>query len=55
MLDSESNYGAHWPERRSAGIDRAHAKDDRAASHADRIAMTEGDDENDDEHDTDET
>jgi uncharacterized protein (DUF3084 family) len=47
MLTSGSNYGAHWPERRNAGIDRAHAKDDRTASHADRIAMTETDDEHD--------
>lgn len=51
MLNLESGYGAHWPERRNAGIDRAHAKGDRMASHADRIAMTESDDE----YDTDET
>jgi hypothetical protein len=51
MLNSETRYGAHWPERRSAGLDRAHAKGDRAASHADRIAMTEGDNN----HDTHET
>jgi uncharacterized protein (DUF3084 family) len=51
MLNSEIDYGAHWPERRNAGIDRAHAKDDRTASHADRVAMTEGNDK----HDCDET
>lgn len=43
MLDLESKYGAHWPERRNAGLDRGHAKDDRTASHDDRIALTEGD------------
>ena len=43
MLDPESKYGAHWPERRNAGLDRGHAKDDRTASHDDRIALTEGD------------
>ena len=51
MLDPESKYGAHWPERRNAGLDRGHAKDDRTASHDDRIALTEGDVE----HDTDGT
>ena len=51
MLDPESKYGAHWPERRNAGLDRGHAKDDRTASHDDRIALTEGDVE----HDTDRT
>jgi hypothetical protein len=51
MLDPESEYGAHWPERRNAGLDRGHAKDDRTASHDDRIALTDGDVE----HDTDRT
>jgi hypothetical protein len=51
MLDPESKYGTHWPERRNAGLDRGHAKDDRTASHDDRIALTEGDVE----HDTDGT
>jgi hypothetical protein len=42
MLDPESKYGAHWPERRNAGLDRGHAKDDRTASHDDRIALIDG-------------
>jgi uncharacterized protein (DUF3084 family) len=49
LLNSTSDYGAHWPERRNAGIDRAHAKDDRSASHADRAALTEGGDQEKDE------
>jgi uncharacterized protein (DUF3084 family) len=51
MLDPESKYGAHWAERRNAGLDRGHAKNDRTASHGDRVALTE----NDVEHDTNET
>jgi hypothetical protein len=43
MLDPEGGYGAHWPERRNAGLDRGHAKDDRTASHGDRVALTEND------------
>jgi uncharacterized protein (DUF3084 family) len=35
-------YGGDWPERRNASLDRGHAKDDRTASHGDRIALTEG-------------
>jgi hypothetical protein len=45
MLKVQGDYGTHWPERRNAGSDRAHSKDDRKASHADRIALT-GDDQN---------
>ncbi|MDX6229102.1 MAG: hypothetical protein QOI76_2492 [Frankiales bacterium] len=45
MLNPESVYGTHWPERKNAGMDRAHAQGDREASHGDRIAMTEGDGE----------
>ena len=47
MLDTESEYGAHWPERRNASLDRGHAKDDRRASHEDRLALTENDAEQD--------
>ena len=35
------SYGEHWPERRDAALGREHAKDDRMASHGDRIALTE--------------
>jgi hypothetical protein len=35
-------YGDRWPERRSAGLDRSDAEGDRTASHADRVALTEG-------------
>lgn len=45
MMDPNSDYGAHWPERRNAGLDRGHAKDDRRASRGDRVALTEGGDE----------
>lgn len=45
MLNVQGDYGAHWPERRNAGSDRAHAKDDRNASHADRIALTAKDED----------
>jgi hypothetical protein len=47
MLDQESDFGAHWPERRQAAGDREHAKDDRTASRDDRITLTEGDEEPD--------
>jgi hypothetical protein len=43
MLDSTSDYGAHWPERRHAHLDRAHAKGDRTASRDDRNALAGGD------------
>lgn len=43
MTNPRSEYGAHWPERRRAGLDRGRAKDDRQASRDDRIALTEGD------------
>ena len=36
-----ASYGQHWPERRDAALGREHAKDDRTASHGDRIALTE--------------
>jgi len=39
----EHGYGADWPERRNAGLDRGHAKGDRKASRDDRIALSEGD------------
>jgi hypothetical protein len=35
-------YGDDWPERRAAGLDREFSKDDRQASHVDRITLTEG-------------
>jgi hypothetical protein len=38
-------YGGDWPERRAAGLDRMHSKEDRAASHDDRIQLTEGPEE----------
>lgn len=38
-------YGDDWPQRRNAGLDRAHAKGDRAASHDDRVLLTEGRDD----------
>ena len=34
-------YGDDWPQGRNAGLDRAHAKNDRAASHGDRVLLTE--------------
>jgi hypothetical protein len=37
-----TGYGKGRPERRHAGVDRAHSKDDRKASHDDRIHLTEG-------------
>ena len=43
----EGDYGYDWPERRSAAVDREHSKDDRAASHDDRIHLTEGSDPDD--------
>ena len=36
-----ASYGERWPERRDAALGREHAKDDRTASHGDRIALTE--------------
>lgn len=44
LLDplGERAYGSDWPERRNAGLDREHAKEDRTASHADRVGLTEG-------------
>lgn len=39
----EYGYGGDWPERRNAALDRGHAKDDRTASHDDRIALIEDD------------
>jgi hypothetical protein len=47
MLNPDIQYGAHWPERRNAGLDRGHAKNDRTASHGDRLALTEDDIEHD--------
>lgn len=47
MVNPDSAYGTHWPERRNAGLDRGHAKDDRTASHSDRVALTERDDDSD--------
>lgn len=37
----KSVYGEDWPDRRAAAIGREHAKGDRAASHDDRVALTE--------------
>lgn len=48
LVDPTSDYVAHWPERRNAGLDRGHAKDDRTASHGDRVALTEGSDDDTD-------
>jgi uncharacterized protein (DUF3084 family) len=47
LMDPTSDYGADWPERRNAHLDRAHAYGDRVASHHDRIALTKGDQEPD--------
>lgn len=41
--EDEYGYGGDWPERRNANLDRGHAKDDRKASHNDRLALTEDD------------
>ena len=43
LLDPTSDYGAHWPKRRNAQLDRTHAKGDRTASRDDRNALTEED------------
>jgi uncharacterized protein (DUF3084 family) len=43
MLDPTSEYGAHWPERRHAHLDRVHAQGDRRASRQDLNTVTEGD------------
>jgi hypothetical protein len=40
-LNREHGYGGDWPERRNAALDRAQAKQDRASSHDDRLALTE--------------
>ena len=48
MLDADdAHYGDDWPERRNAGQDRWSSKGDRAASHDDRIQLTEGPDADD--------
>jgi hypothetical protein len=47
VMDRDSTYGDHWPERRNAALDREHAKDDRTASRDDRAALTEDDDDPD--------
>ena len=39
MLDVVGTYGDRWPERRAAVLDRQHARDDRAASREDRLAL----------------
>jgi len=41
FLTPDTEYGEHWPERRDAAEGRGHAKDDRTASHEDRVALTE--------------
>ncbi len=41
--EDEYGYGGDWPERRNANLDRGYAKDDRKASHSDRLALTEDD------------
>jgi hypothetical protein len=43
----EGDYGSDWPERRNAGVDRHCSKEDRAASHDDRIRLTENSDVDD--------
>jgi uncharacterized protein (DUF3084 family) len=45
FLATGNEYGDDLPLRRGAALDRAHAKGDRAASHDDRIALTESTDE----------
>ena len=39
MLAVVGTYGDRWPERRAAVLDRQHARDDRAASREDRLAL----------------
>jgi hypothetical protein len=43
-------YGDDWPKRHNAGLYRAHSTDDRAASHNDRIHLTQEGDEDDPSH-----
>lgn len=42
LATGDEIYADHQPLRRGAALDRAHAKGDRAASHDDRVALTEG-------------
>ncbi len=42
LLDPTSDYGAHWTERRRAGLDRTHAERDRAAAREDLRRLTQG-------------
>ena len=39
MLDTTSDYGTRWPERREAHLDRMHAQGDRVASRHDREVL----------------
>lgn len=48
FLATGEHYGDDWPLRRGAALDREHAKGDRAASHNDRVALTEDADDADD-------
>jgi hypothetical protein len=45
FLATGETYGDERPMRRGAALDRDHAKEDRAASRDDRIALTESPDE----------
>ena len=45
FLATGDTYGDDLPLRRGAALDREHAKGDRAASHEDRIALTEDPDD----------
>ena len=47
--EDEHGYGGGWRERRHANLDREQAKDDRNASHGDRLALTEEDAEHNDQ------
>jgi hypothetical protein len=42
LAAGEGAYGDDWPERRSAGPDRKHSKDERTAARDDRIHLTGG-------------
>jgi hypothetical protein len=42
-------YGDDWPARRGAGLDRFHSKEDREASHDDRVHLTQEDEEDDED------
>lgn len=46
----DRGYGADWPERRNAGLDREHAKQDRETSQDDRVALTKEADAEDGAH-----